>query len=124
MQVLYTVAYHDYEGPATDHDERERIVRDLSDNRVLILRNHGLLTVGQTVAEAFVWMYRAERACRMQLAFQQCGAALHPISDEVQRLSMDRSRKFTSAGGHRPTGKLEWPAWLRRLERLDPSYKS
>lgn len=124
LQVLYTVAYHDYEGPATDHDERERIVKDLADNRILILRNHGLLTVGQTIAEAFVWMYRAERACRMQLAFQQTGAEVYPITDEVQELSMARSRQFTGANGHRPTGKLEWPAWLRRLDRMDPSYKN
>ncbi|MGK0171283.1 MAG: ribulose-5-phosphate 4-epimerase/fuculose-1-phosphate aldolase [Gammaproteobacteria bacterium] len=123
LQVLYTIAYHDYEGPATDYDERERIVSDLADNKVLVLRNHGLLTVGATVAEAFVWMYRAERACRMQLAFQQSGAELNPISNAVQQISMDRSRQFTSANGHRPTGKLEWPAWLRRVERLDPSYK-
>ncbi|MCH9673593.1 MAG: class II aldolase/adducin family protein [Gammaproteobacteria bacterium] len=123
LQVLYTTAYHDYEGPATDHDERARIVSDLADNRVLILRNHGLLTVGRTIAEAFVWMYRAERACRMQLAFQQCGAELHPITEEVQALSLARSRHFQSDKGHRPTGKLEWPAWLRKLDKFDTSYK-
>ncbi|MEM7252402.1 MAG: class II aldolase/adducin family protein [Pseudomonadota bacterium] len=123
LQVLYTTAYHDYEGPATDHDERARIVRDLADNRILILRNHGLLTVGRTIGEAFVWMYRAERACRMQLAFQQCGAELHPISEEVQALSLARSRHFQSEKGHRPTGKLEWPAWRRKLDRIDTSYQ-
>lgn len=123
LQVLYTVAYHDYEGPATDHDERARIVANLADNRVLILRNHGLLTVGKNIGEAFAWMYRAERACRMQLAFQQCGAQLSPISDEVQQISMERARLFASGNGHRPTGKLEWPAWKRRLDRQDTSYQ-
>ena len=124
LQVLYTVAYHDYEGPATNHDERTRIVANLADNRVLILRNHGLLTVGKTIGEAFVWMYRAERACRMQLAFQQCGAELSPISEEVQQISMERARVFASSNGHRPTGKLEWPAWKRRLDRHGLSYQT
>ena len=123
LQILFTTAYHDYEGPATDHDERARIVNDLGDNKVLVLRNHGLLTVGRTVGEAFVWMYRAERACKMQLAFQQCGAELHPISEEIQKVSMERSAKFSSDQGHRPTGKLEWPAWLRKLDRVDTSYR-
>ena len=105
LLALHEVAYHDYEGPALDHDERARIVADLGDNKILILRNHGLLTVGRTIGEAFVWMYRAERACRMQLAFQQSGAELHPISEEVQRITMDRARKAVSAKGHRPSGQ-------------------
>ena len=124
LGVLFTLAYHDYEGPATDHDERARIVADLADNRILILRNHGLLTVGKSIGEAFIWMYRAERACRMQLAFQQSGAELFPISADVQRLSMERSKRFSSDKGHRPVGKLEWPAYLRKLDRLDQSYKT
>jgi len=124
LGVLFTLAYHDYEGPATDYDERARIVADLADNRILILRNHGQLTVGKTVGEAFTWMYRAERACRMQLAFQQSGAELFPVSADVQRLSMERSKRFSSDKGHRPVGKLEWPAYLRKLDRLDQSYKT
>ena len=90
----------------------------------MILRNHGLLTVGKSIGEAFIWMYRAERACRMQLAFQQSGAELFPISADVQRLSMERSKRFSSDKGHRPVGKLEWPAYLRKLDRLDQSYKT
>lgn len=124
LGVLFTLAYHDYEGPATDEDERARIVRDLGDNRILVLRNHGLLTVGKTIGEAFTWMFRAERACRMQLAFQQSGAELHPVGEAVQQLSMDRSKKFSSDQGHRPVGKLEWPAYLRQLDRRDQSYKT
>ena len=123
LAVTYTTGYHDYEGPATDHDERARIVEDLGDNKILILRNHGLLTVGRTIGEAFVWMFRAERACRMQLAFQQTGAELYPISEEVQKISIERGRQFNSGNGHRPTGKLEWPAWLRKLDRIDASYR-
>ena len=124
LLALHEVAYHNYEGPALDHDERERIVEDLADKKILILRNHGLLTVGRTIGEAFVWMYRAERACRMQLAFQQSGAELHPISEEVQQITMDRARAAVGANGHRPSGKLEWPALLRKLDKVDTSYKS
>ena len=124
LLALHEVAYHDYEGPALDHDERVRIVQDLGDRKILILRNHGLLTVGRTIGEAFVWMYRAERACRMQLAFQQSGAEWYPISEEVQQITMERARKAVSAKGHRPSGKLEWPALLRKLDKIDTSYKS
>jgi len=124
LTVTAVTSYHDYEGLATDLDERERLVRDLGDNRVLVLRNHGLLTVGRTVAEAFVWMYRAERACRMQLAFQQSGAELMPIPEDVQEVTMERNRLANAPGGHRPVGVKEWPALLRKLDRADQSYKS
>jgi ribulose-5-phosphate 4-epimerase/fuculose-1-phosphate aldolase len=124
LAVIAQTAYHDYEGIATDLEERERLVRDLGDNRILVLRNHGLLTVGRTVAEAFVWMYRAERACRMQLAFQQSGAEAMYIPEEVQRVTIERSRLANSPDGHRPIGIKEWPALLRKLDRVDQSYKS
>lgn len=117
-------AYHGYEGIATDLSERERLVSDLGDGRVLLLRNHGLLTVGRTIAEAFVWMYRAERACRMQVQIQQAGADVVEIPDEVQQVTIARNRKANSPEGHRPIGKLEWPALLRKLDRVDDSYKT
>ena len=123
LAVIAHTAYHDYEGIATDLDERERLVRDLGDNRLLVLRNHGLLTVGRTVAEAFVWMYRAERACRMQLAFQQSGAEAMEIPEEVQRVTIERNRLANSPQGHRPVGVKEWPALLRKLDRCDPSFR-
>src|SRR3546814_12891226 len=82
MAVIAHAGYHEYQGIATDLAERESIVRDLGDNKVLIMRNHGLLTVGRTAGEAFMWMYRAERACYMQLSFQQAGAELNPIPEE------------------------------------------
>lgn len=123
LAVIAHTGYHGYEGIATDLDERESIVRDLADNNILILRNHGLLTVGRSVAEAFVWMYRAERACRMQIAFQQTNAELLPIPEYVQRVTIERNRLANSDQGHRPIGKMEWPALLRKLDRVDPSYK-
>lgn len=123
LAVIAHVAYHDYEGIATDLSERERLVRDLGDANVLILRNHGLLTVGRSVAEAFVWIYRAERACRMQLAVQQAGAELVEIPPEVQETTIARNRRANSPEGHRPIGRHEWPALIRKLDRIDTSYR-
>ncbi len=124
LAVIAHVAYHDYEGIATDLSERERLVRDLGDANVLVLRNHGLLTVGRSVAEAFVWIYRAERACRMQLAVQQAGAEVVAIPPEVQETTIARNRKANSPEGHRPIGRHEWPALIRKLDRIDTSYRN
>jgi len=124
MAIFAHVAYHGYEGIATDLGERERLVADLGDANVLFLRNHGILTVGRTIAEAFVWMYRAERACRMQVAFQQTGQAAVEIPPHVQEVTIKRNRLANSPEGHRPIGVLEWPALLRRMDRIDQSYKT
>ena len=124
LAAIAHVGYHGYEGIATDMDERERLVSDLNDNNILVLRNHGLLTVGRTVAEAFVWMYRAERACRMQLGILQAGAEVIQIPKEVQETTIARNRLANSPKGHRPIGVLEWPALLRKLDRVDSSYKT
>ena len=122
LAVIAQTGYHDYEGPAFDLKERDRLINDLASNNVLILRNHGLLTVGKTVAEAFVWLFRAERACRFQLSFQQAGAPAQEIPTEVQDISIERSKKAISASGHRPIGQFEWPALLRKLNRENPGY--
>ena len=124
LSVLAHTGYHDYEGIAMDLDERARIANDLSENNILILRNHGLLTVGQTVGETFMWLYRAERACRMQIAFQQTGAQAMEISEELQNATYERNRFNNSEQGYRTIGKLEWPALLRKLDRIDCSYKA
>ena len=124
LAVLAHTGYHDYEGIAVDLGERARIANDLAENNILILRNHGLLTVGQTVGEAFMWLYRAERACRMQIAFQQTGAPPMEISEELQEATYERNRFNNSEEGYRTIGKLEWPALLRKLDRVDLSYKS
>ena len=122
LAVIAQTAYHNYEGPAFDLDERDRLIEDLEDKNVLILRNHGLLTVGKTVAEAFVWLFRAERACRFQLSFQQAGVEATKIPKDIQDVSIERTRKAISASGHRPIGQFEWPALLRKLNRENPGY--
>lgn len=124
LLIRGAVAYHDFEGAATDLDERERIVADLGDRRVLILRNHGLLTVGKSVGEAFIWMYRAERACRMQLAFQGANVPSYPLSDAVVERTTEQGRMVATGNNRAPVGAREWPAMLRLVERLDPTYKS
>lgn len=129
LNILHFVRYHDFEGTALDLDERERIVRDLGDEgRVVILRNHGALTVGRSVAEAWVWNYRLEMACRFQVDALACaGAGLRLLrpSEQTARRTIEQGREFFSPGGIAAPGDLEWPSLLRRLEReRGPSYKS
>ena len=122
LAVIANTGYHDYEGPAFDLEERERLISDLQNLNILILRNHGLLTVGKTIAEAFMWMYRVERACRFQLSFQKAGAEAQQISKSVQEVSIERARKAISSTGHRPIGDFEWPALIRKLHRQNPGF--
>jgi ribulose-5-phosphate 4-epimerase/fuculose-1-phosphate aldolase len=123
LGVIGDVAYHSYEGAATRLDERERILADLGDRRILVLRNHGLLTVGRSIGEAFVATYKMERACEMQLAFQQSGAAFFPIPEAVVQDAHTRARDRYAGGGRNDPATFEWPALLRKLDRTDPSYK-
>jgi ribulose-5-phosphate 4-epimerase/fuculose-1-phosphate aldolase len=113
------VAYHEYEGVALDLDERPRLVGDLGTKNAMILRNHGTLTVGPTVAEAFLTMYFLERACETQVAALAGGGKLHYPAPEVQEL-VKRQATF----GIAPVAKLAWDAQLRMLDATDPSYKS
>ena len=122
LAVLAHTGYHDYEGIAFDLSERERLTRDLGDNNVLILRNHGLLTVGRTVGEAWMWMYRAERACKFQLAFQQSGTPPMPLPEETVRVTIERNRHANSDAGYRTIGVKEWPGLRRKLDRENPGY--
>ena len=88
----------------------------------MVLRNHGLFIVGTSIAAAFLATYRMERACAMQLAFQQSGAEVQPITAEVVSAAYDNAR-IRLAGGRNDPAKFEWPALLRKLDRIDPSYK-
>lgn len=116
--VLQSLAYHDYEGLAVRDDERPRLVRDIGRARALILRNHGLLTVGPSVAAAFQGMYTLERACQIQLAAQSGGAELIPVTDEVMGGVRDATRIVRVGRGD----DLVWDALMRRLHRENPGW--
>ncbi len=117
MEFYGRLAYHPYEGIALDLSERERLQQDLGDKPAMILKNHGLLTVGRTVAEAFYYMYYLEMACRIQLAVQSTGApASIPPDDVVEHAS----GQFST---NKPKGARMWPAFLRKLDRIDASYR-
>jgi len=109
------IAYHDFEGVALDHDERPRLVADLGQKNVMILRNHGTLTVGRTVAEAFTQMYFLERACAMQVAAQ--GGTVRLPAEPVQAVVEQQSQGLGFVAD-----LLVWPALLRKLDRLSPGY--
>ena len=121
------IAYHDFEGVAVDVDERERIVKDLGDCEVLILRNHGLLSVGATIGQAFNSIYRLEQACQTQLMAMACNAELNMPSAEVIAHSNAQLKTIPASdvkGKKRAHGSLEWPALRRMLDRRDPSYRT
>lgn len=117
--VLARLAYHDYEGVALNADEKPRLVRDLGDKRFLILRNHGLLTAGSTVADAFVAMYLLETSCMIQVRAQAGGGRLTTIGQDIVDGATDQWHKVT----HGADGAIAWPALVRRLDRLDPAYR-
>ncbi|MEO8700150.1 MAG: class II aldolase/adducin family protein [Kofleriaceae bacterium] len=118
--VLGSLAYHDYEGVALNADEKPRLVRDLGDKMFFMLRNHGLLTVGPTIADAFLEMYLFEAACTIQLRAQSTHAELIPIEPKVLETATAMGRMVVRAGG----GGFAWPGLLRKLDRIDPSYKT
>lgn len=119
MVIAEDVAYHDFEGIASDLDERERLVRDLGDKHAMILRNHGTLTVGETVADAFIRMYFLERACEAQVRALAGGV---PLS-EASAASRQRTSELAQVGLVPVGRQLAWPALLRKLDRIDPSYR-
>ncbi|MEF8727365.1 MAG: class II aldolase/adducin family protein [Accumulibacter sp.] len=118
--VLSSLAYHDYEGVALVEDEKPRLVRDLGDRRFLMLRNHGLLTVGRSVAEAFVAMYFFETTCRMQVGAMSGGQPLRYIAQPIIDGAQAQWEQVTRGAG----GGLAWPALLRRLARTNPGHDS
>src|SRR5919197_3774652 len=112
------ISYHDFEGPAMRLDERERLVKSLgSENQALILRNHGLLTIGRTIPEAFIRFWRLNRACEIQLAAQSAKLRLPP--PDVCEASYEMGEEFLA--DQAPLGQLEFDAIVRKL---DPSYKN
>ena len=116
------VAYHDYEGPSVYLDERERLLAALGDKKVMILRNHGLLTVGRTVAEAFARLYRLERACQVQVDAGAAGT-LRVLSDDIAAQSGRDTNAFAGRDGNAAMGTLEFAALMRKMDRIDPSFR-
>jgi ribulose-5-phosphate 4-epimerase/fuculose-1-phosphate aldolase len=117
--VLASLAYHGYEGVALNDAEKPRLQQDLGDRNFLVLRNHGLLTVGRSVQEAWLSMYTFENTCRIQID-AQAGGELVTIDPRIMQ-GMEKVLKTVTAG---QGAGIAWPALLRRLDKLDPSYKT
>ncbi|MFP6698313.1 MAG: class II aldolase/adducin family protein [Alphaproteobacteria bacterium] len=116
LLIQSAVTYHDYESVALDHSERERIVSDLGDGRIMVLRNHGLLTVGETIAEAFFWMYRMETACQYQVDALALGQELQYPTQETIDYTIEVGKKIQ--GKRRVEMETrQWSAMIRQLER-------
>ena len=120
MFVLSSLAHHDYEGVALRDDEKPRLVADLGEKNFLMLRNHGLLTVGATVAEAFQSMYLFETVCTIQVRAQAGGGELIQVSADIIATARQQAREVTKGLG----ANLVWPGLLRRLDRRSPGYDS
>lgn len=113
------LGYHDYEGVALNAEEKVRLVADLGTCSFLILRNHGTLTVGRSVAEAYLAMHVLERACDIQIKAQSGGAELVHVPDPIIEGIQAQASKVTLGQG----GQLAWPAMLRKADRLDPGFR-
>jgi ribulose-5-phosphate 4-epimerase/fuculose-1-phosphate aldolase len=118
------VAYHDFEGPSLELGERERLAANLGDRNLLILRSHGLLTCGRSIPEAFLFMYRLQRSCEIQLLAQGGGGPLVVPSDKVRRDSVEKSYDFYRTGGVATFGELEFNALVRLMDQKDPSFRT
>lgn len=118
--VLSSLGYHAYEGVALRDDEKPRLVADLSDKSFLMLRNHGLLTVSDNIPDAFVFMYIFEAACAIQVRAQSGGSELIPIDPRIIAGAQAMAQQVTKGAG----GGLAWAGLLRRLDRLDNSFRS
>jgi ribulose-5-phosphate 4-epimerase/fuculose-1-phosphate aldolase len=117
--VLSSLAYHDYEGVALREDEKPRLVRDLGDKHYFMLRNHGLITVADNVPDAFLMLYTFETACMIQVRAQAGGELVH-IHPQIIATAREQAETVTAEAG----GALAWPALLRKLDRIDPSYRN
>jgi len=116
-----SLSYHDYEGPSMRLDERERLVKSMGKNHALMLRNHALLTVGRTMPEAWIRMWRLERACQIQLAAQAGGALIEPGA-QVCRQSKELGEEFLTDAA--PLGELEFEALRRVVDAKDAGYRN
>jgi ribulose-5-phosphate 4-epimerase/fuculose-1-phosphate aldolase len=115
MLCLNHLSYHDYEGVALNLDERERLIRDLGDKSMMMLRNHGVLTAGKDVPETFTYLYFLMKACEIQVKAQSCGPTCMPSEQAIQTTA-DQSQELGSAAA------LTWPALVRLLDSKSPGY--
>jgi len=122
MTSLHDLAYHDYEGIATDLEERERLVADMGVKNSMILRNHGTLAVGDSVATCFLRLYFLERACEAQVMMLSAGrdGLYNPPQGTAEKVAGQTASETVTMVAQR----LAWPALLRKLDRIDPSYRS
>jgi ribulose-5-phosphate 4-epimerase/fuculose-1-phosphate aldolase len=118
--VLASLGYHDYEGVALNDDEKPRLVRDLGDRNFFMLRNHGLLTVADSIPDAFLFMYIFESACTIQVRAQAAGGELVTVDPRIIAGAQVQAKQVTRNAG----GALAWPGLLRKLDRLDGSFRS
>jgi|TARA_B110000211_G_scaffold234305_1_gene303428 ribulose-5-phosphate 4-epimerase/fuculose-1-phosphate aldolase len=118
LRFYNAIGLHDYEGIAVDLDERSRLVADLGDGEAMILRNHGLLAVGKTVAEAFSAMYYLEKACRAQIDAMQSHSKLHYPDEVVCQYVYDQYQSYSDYM------QYDWNGLIRKLDRLQPDYKN
>ena len=121
------LSYHDFEGASGEHslNERDRLAANLGpDNNAMILRNHGLLTVGEAVAEAFVWMYRLNRACEVQVLTHGAPGACRVPSREAAENTATGTRDFLTGYGTTGPGEIEFAAFMRAMHRADPSFRN
>lgn len=124
MEFYNRVGYHDYEGIALNTAERERLVKDLGTHPALILRNHGLLTVGETASEAFLRMFYLEKACDIQIAAQASGSLRLPSPELAEYTARQFAGEVTDEFSDDQAYELAWAALLRLLDRIDPEYKN
>jgi len=117
--ILSSLAYHDYEGVALRDDEKPRLQADLGRANFLMLRNHGLLTVGPTIADAFLYMYLFENTCRIQIDAQAGGELIHVDPAILQGMAQVVQTATAGLGAN-----VAWPALIRKVERLDPGYRT
>ena len=117
--VLSSLAYHNYEGVALNEEEKPRLVSDLGDKSFLMLRNHGLLTVAESIVDAFLYMYFFESCCMIQVRAQAGGGELIQIHSKIIEGAKAQAKAATSG----MQGELAWPGLLRKLDRMDDSYR-
>ncbi|WP_026318137.1 class II aldolase/adducin family protein [Algicola sagamiensis] len=120
MFILPSLSYHDYEGLAVESDEKKRLQEDLGESYFMLLRNHGGLTLGPSIGDAFMHMYDLMRACEIQLMIQSTGQTITPIPDEiVQNICQQASVVNLGSTG----GQIAWPAMYRKAKQIAPDFE-